>query len=257
MIDKLMNANQINNTSIITIGNYGFREFILNWILSLKKYGYNKFVIFSFDQPLVDHLTEKGYQDNVILVPSYWLDYNLTTSFSGWGDNAYKLLTKSKTNIWYNLLLRNYSFLYSDPDVVWLSSHILDHIKFQYENSFAEVLFAQDLDNREIYCNTGFFYATPTQFVKSLFTNFIEQQRLPKHNATIDQHVFQGITRINKFNDTRIDTLDFLLFANGNVHFSNNLNRKMSIPPLVVHANYLNGEKEKMSKLKSRGYWLL
>jgi hypothetical protein len=156
-IEDLMSANQIGSVTIITIGNFGFKDFILNWILNLKKCGYKKFVVFSFDQQLVDHLTKQGYQNNVILVPSYWLDYNLTTGFSGWGQDTYKHITKSKTNIWHNLLLRNYSFLYSDPDVAWLSAHVLDHINFQYDNSFAEVLFSQDLEDREIYCNTGFF----------------------------------------------------------------------------------------------------
>jgi hypothetical protein len=256
-IDKFMKANQINNTTIITIGNYGFKEFIHNWILNLKKFNYDKFVVFSYDQALVDYLSEKGFPDNVILVPSKWLDHKLSANFSSWGQDSYKLLVKSKTNIWNSLLLRNYTFLFSDPDVAWISKHILDHIKFQYEHSFSEVLFSQDLMDRTPYCNTGFFYATPTPFVKALFGEMLKLQRSKEHNDSVEQYILRDMLYVTKFNDTRLDTLDLMLYANGMIYFNDKLSQKLNIKPLVVHANYMVGRDSKIDSLKSKGFWYL
>jgi hypothetical protein len=186
---QIMNDNFIDYTTIITIGNYGFREFILNWILSLKKCHLNKFVVFSYDQSLVDYLTEKGYRDNVILVSSKWLNYNLTTNFSAWGQDAYKLIAESKTVILNNLLMRNYSVITCDTDVVWLNKHILSHIRFQYEHSFAELLLTPDAQPRKPFHNTGFFYATPTHFVKTLFETILQLQQTKKYRHVAQQSI--------------------------------------------------------------------
>ena len=59
-----------------------------------------------------------------------------------------------------------------------------------------------------------------------------------------------------KFNDSRLDTLDLLLYANGAVHFNEKLNQKFNITPLMVHANYLVGDSKK-DNLKRNGYLLL
>jgi hypothetical protein len=213
--------------------------------------------VFSFDQNLVDYLADQGYKNNVMLVPSKWLDYNLSANFSSFSDVTYTQLTKSKTNIWNSLLLRNYSFMFSDPDVAWLSERILDHVKFQYEHSFAEILFTQDVTPRFTYCNTGFFYATPTPFVKALLGKMLILQRSAQYKDLVEQYILQEILSETKFNDSRLDTLDLLLYANGDVHFHKNLNKIMNITPLAVHANYLIGQAAKKRLLKFGGYWYL
>jgi hypothetical protein len=250
-----MRENQIDNFTIITIANYGFREFVLNWIMSLNKHGYHKFVVFSFDQALVDYLHLLGFQDKVALVPSDWLDLKLSSDLASWEQENYKKIVKSKTNVWHSLLSRNYSFLFSDPDVVWLSTHILDHIKFQYEHSYAEVLFSQDLEPRIVYCNTGFFFAMATPFVKTLFATILDRSQ--KNKDSVEQFILRDLLLERRFNDSRVDTLDLLLYANGNIHFNANLNGNLRVKPFIVHANYMVGRDSKVNNLKSRGHWLL
>jgi hypothetical protein len=252
-----MRFNQIDDFTIITLANFGFREFVLNWIMSLKKHGYHKFVVFSFDQALVNFLQLLGFQDNVILVPRVWLDYNISSNYADWAQETYVQIVKSKTNIWLNLLSRNYSFLFSDPDVAWISSHILDHIKFQFEHSLADVLFSQDQENRIIYCNTGFFYATATPFVKGLFTDLLKFQQAGNDTGFIEQFYLRDMLVRRRFNDTRVDTLDIALYANGNSHFSDKINQKLNSTPLTLHMNYMVGRSAKMNSLKSKGYWHL
>jgi hypothetical protein len=252
-----MRANQIDDFTIITIANYGFREFLLNWIINLSKHGFHKFVVFSFDQGLVDYLAEKGYQNNVVIVPRAWLDYNISTDFANFAHETYVKIVKSKTNIWLNLLTRKYSFIFSDPDVAWLSRHILDHIKFQYEHSYAEVLFSQDQQDRIIHCNTGFFYATATPFVKTLFTDLLNLQRVGKDKSYIEQFYLRDMLVRRRFNDTRIDTLDCALYGTGKSHFHDKINQNLTCTPLTVHMNYMKGRDTKMNSLKSIGYWYL
>jgi hypothetical protein len=256
-IDRKMRANRIEDFTIITIANYGFREFVLNWIMSLSKCGYHKFVVFSFDQALVDHLAKKGYQNNAILVPRVWLDYNISSNYADWAQDTYVQIVKSKTNVWQNLLARNYSFLFSDPDVAWISSHILDHIKFQFEHSLAEVLFSQDQEPRIIYCNTGFFYATATSFVKTLFTDLLNLQRAGNDTNYVEQFYLRDMLVRRRFNDKRVDTLDIALYANGNSYFDDRINKKLNSIPLTLHMNYIVGQDAKMKALKLKGYWYL
>jgi hypothetical protein len=240
--------------TIITIANFGYREFLLNWLMHMRKQKYSKFVVFSFDQALVEFLAREGYVENVILVPSKWLVYKLTANFSKWGEETYKHIVKSKTSVCYHLLVRNHSFVFSDPDVVWLSEHVIEHIKFQHDHSFAEILFSQETLKGMIICNTGFFYATATPFVIALFSEMLYLQH---YNDTAQQPIWHSILKATRFNDTRVGKLDLLLYANGLIYFNHKLNQKIQIRPLIVHATYVIGSAAKINLLKSEDYWLL
>jgi hypothetical protein len=250
---EVMNRNKLDSVNMVTVSNYGFRNFTLNWIISLKRHGYSKFVVFSFDHQLIEFLAKKGYRKQVVLVPPEWLDYNISANMSGYMQGDYINLCKSKVNIVYGLLTRNYSVLYSDTDVVFLSPHVLTHILFQYANSFAELLYMQDTEGRTKVHNGGFFWATPTRFVIRLLQRLIEAQRLDK--AMHDQGIMQYMLGGSSFNDSRVDTLDSMLYVNGKDHFNLKLNDKFSIAPLVVHVTYTLYPEEKMSKLRDRNYW--
>jgi hypothetical protein len=254
-ISQIMSENSINNATIVTISNYGFRNFTLNWIESLKRNEYQKFVVFSFDLLLVDFLGSKGYGKQVMLVPREWLDFNITSQVSNFKEDYYMKIMKSKTHVVYNLLVRDFTFLYSDSDVIWLSEHVLDHIQFQYKHSFADLLYSQDTSGRRIDINAGFFYATPTPYSIRIFQKVIQNQRLDTLGRFHDQQILNKILMHTRFNDCRLETLDFLLFAGGKLHFTDRLNTKMNIRPLIVHATYMFSAAEKIFKLKSRKYW--
>lgn len=144
--------------------------------------------------------------------------------------------------------MRNYSFVFSDPDIFWLSEHVLDHIKFQCENSVAEVFFAQDLMDRFCYLNTGFFYVTPTPFVKSLFQEILMRQRLPEQKDTYEQYILRDIVNATKLNDSRLDTLDLLLYANGDVHFGAIMNKKQNKNQASCGSRKLRVQREGLSR---------
>ena len=129
--------------TIVTISNFGFREFVLNWIASLKRNNFHKFVVFCYDESLLVFLARLGYREHAVLVPRAWLDYDLSPNFFTFAQSEYNHLVQSKTNIWYELAVRGQTFLFSDPDTAWLSPHIVEHVEWSLAHSYAEIIFSQ------------------------------------------------------------------------------------------------------------------
>jgi hypothetical protein len=254
-IVEIMNQNKYGHMTVVTIANFGYRELVQNWILSLKRNGFKKFVVFCFDQELLDYLKDLGHEKNAVLVPQEWLDYNLISTNTHFQEPDYINLVKSKTNVWVHLIYLNQSFVHSDPDVVWLSNTTLEYLEFQYYRSCADILFSQDLGKRVIVYNTGFFYIRATQFVKDFFFQVAYQQKRSPFNT--DQAAVNSVLIEMKFNDCRVDSLDLLLYANGEVHFTMRLNEKMNITPLIVHTNHVLTCEQKIDALKSANLWFI
>lgn len=253
---KLIKKNSIGKCTIISISNYGFRNFTLNWIRSLERNNYTKFVVISLDNELVDFLTINGYKNRTAIVPPKWLEFNLTKSVAEFSKFEYNLITQSKVHIHLNLLVNNVTFLMSDVDIVWLSPHLVEYIEFTVYHSYAHIAFSQDIVYRKLHFNTGFMYVIPTNFTIDLFTNWAEEQRKNIKNS-IDQFVLDRILSQNKHNDNRMLPLDKLLFASGYVYFHAKINQRFSIKPLMVHANYIIGVNKKKNFFESNGLWYL
>lgn len=251
---NVINRNKLeNNTIILTVANYGYRHFTYNWALSLQNNKYSRFVIFSYDSKLIDYLSGKGFAKHLALVPREWLDHNVSLEFSSFSEKEYNLLVQSKVNVWVKLLELNYSIIFSDPDVVWLSPHIVEHIRLSLAMRDSDVAFSTD--QVEHICNTGMFYAKPTQFVISLFKKtIIEQNKNPE--TSMEQFVMgKYLLESNLLYDRRIINLDQLLYASGNVFFHLKLNAKYNVKPFTVHANFLSGYKGKSNAMKLANLW--
>jgi hypothetical protein len=150
-INRLIKRNQIKKDTIITISNYGFVNFTLNWIIHLEKLNMNKFIVFCYDNEIFSLLKEKGYANRIAMVPREWLDFNISSTFSSWSSIEYNKIVQSKTNIWYHLAKLSHNFIFSDPYVVWLNKNILKHLDFLFKHSYAHALFSQDQKNRNLY----------------------------------------------------------------------------------------------------------
>ncbi len=241
---------------IVSISNYGFKNITLNWITNLYKLGFNKFVLFCFDQELYEFLNKKGYQNNLALVPSNWIDFNISKSSSSWATKDYNQITQAKPQIWYQLLKLKCNIFFSDTDVAWLNKNIVDHLKYIYEYSTADLLFSMDQGHRNNYYNTGLFMAKSTSYSINLFLDLINEQRKSPENS-IDQIVFGNMLKKTKFNDSRIIGLDPILFASGKVFLQEKLNKKFNLTPYTFHANYLVGLDAKINALKANNFWYL
>jgi len=253
---EIIKQNTVNDLLIVSISNYGFKNLTLNWITNLYKLGFNKFVVFCFDLELYEFLSEKGYKNNLAIVPSEWLDFKISKSFSSWATKDYNQITQAKPQIWYQLLKLKLNIFFSDSDVAWLNKNIIDHLKFIYEYSTADLLFSVDQEHRNNYYNTGLFMAKCTSYSIDLFLNLInEQRKSPEHS--IDQIVFSNMLKKTKFNDSRIIGLDPILFASGKVFLHDKLNKRFNLTPYTFHANYLVGMEAKINALKANNLWFL
>ncbi len=176
--EKIWQRNQMaDGGCILAISSYGNRNMTLNWIASLRKNKYTKFVILSFDEKLVEFLSSLGFSSNVILVPFKWVDFNVSLDAQDFMQGQFKLMMQSRVVIWHELLKLNKTFLACDTDLVFLSEHLYEHVKYAYDHSPADIIFSQDLPIRGVDYNTGFFFATPTDFVKSIMNRTLNEIR--------------------------------------------------------------------------------
>lgn len=253
---ELLNRNKINDICIVSISNWGYHELTENWIISLERLNFNKFVIFCFDYELFDYLVNKGYQNNVVMVPPTWLDYNVSAGYHSYGSKDYSHIVQSKVPIWLELLKLKFNIFFSDPDIVWLNANILKHVEFIYQYSKAELIMSQDQKIRQLNFNTGLFYARSTEFTMELFRKVIENQRKNPDQA-MEQYILSDMLESINYNETRILGLDPILFASGMVYFWERINQKFNVKPYSVHANYYIGRISKKRALRSEGLWFV
>ncbi len=255
-----LKRNQINGINIVALSNYAYRNMTLNWIASLIRNKYLKFLIFSYDQELAVYLAARGFQDRVVILPNEWngnFSVKSSDTIADWLTNTNDLrsMVKARLYFWLKLLDQNVTFLFSDIDLVFLSGHVLEHLVYTHQNSLADVLFTQDQFGRaHIAYNTGFFYATPTQFVKDLFGQ-VKEYMLATNDT--DQIALQRLVAKSFLYDKRIEVLDHFLYATGNVYCLKGLSAKLNITPLMYHANYYSTSKEKLDSLQKERFWFI
>jgi hypothetical protein len=255
IFDTVITSNEVSGASIVTIANYGYKDMTLNWIASLLKTRRTKFVVFCYDEDLLIYLAERGYRGNVALVPTTWLQFNLTKDvYNERVKEEFDRLVQSRMVIWSRLASRGRSFLFCDADLVFLSEHVFANVQFNYKNSFADILFSigRPVPRFVIY-NTGFFYATPTEFVKSLFGLLFSESLKSTDQLALNDMIYRGVYRDRKI---PIDTLDRFLYTCSTLYFVEKMNDKHNIEPLMVHASQ-RPYKLKLDFLKSRNFWYL
>jgi hypothetical protein len=229
-----------------------YHKLVLNWIVGLLKHGYTKFVVFCLDSTLYDLLATTGHSTRIVLVPASWHEKANETI----GNELY--FEFAKLNVIYRLCLMGHTILNSDNDHVWLSSHIVAYVELHYTYTGAELIFATEQRPRELTFNMGFFYATPTSFVKRFFSQVINGFRgHQKMSFEFHQHVMRNISTVENRVDKRLGTLDPLLIASGEVYFRSKLNSRLAVAPLVVHANHVKGQVNKTRALKALDLWLI
>jgi hypothetical protein len=240
---EVMNQNRVGEVTIITTANFELRYIVQKWMRSLASHNYKRFVVFCLDSDMHVFMISQNYTKNAILVPNEWLDSKYTIGFNQW-----------KSNIWYHLLSLGKHFIYSDPSVEWMSDHVLEHLDHQYKNSMADVIFSQDLSDREILCNTRFFYARATDFAKNLFLQMINEQLKGGSDYPIHEQIaLHNVLSSRNFNDRRVDTLDLMLYANREVYFDQNMNNLNEVKPLVIlHKHTELSKSDEMNRLKQR-----
>lgn len=129
-VHSLMESNLEGKYVITAVANIGHANFTLNWIASLKRMKYDRFVIFCLDFQLYKLLLLKGFERNAVMAPLSWTKHQIPALEHKWLEVEYNRLTEAKIRIQRELLYKGYWILFSDVDVVFLSRHVVDHVDF-------------------------------------------------------------------------------------------------------------------------------
>ncbi|KAI7875244.1 nucleotide-diphospho-sugar transferase, partial [Mucor mucedo] len=233
-------------------------NYTLNWIEALKRTDQNKkFLVFAIDQEVVDVLTHKGYEKNVILVPKEWLKVPLSSDFTLWKNEDHRPITHAKTLIVERLLYMNIIVWFSDVDIVILSPHILDAMLVQItDRPNTHMLFSQEVEHRTV--NSGFYLMKPSKITKQFMARIIEEQDEPSNEFT-QQKIMNRVLKAmfpRDYVKSPYRLMDLLLYPNGKYFFKMDLPTRLGFNPLMVHANNSTGDIKEASLIKA-GLWFL
>ncbi|KAI8875666.1 glycosyltransferase family 77 protein [Backusella circina FSU 941] len=256
VMDKINNNLVQDRVLIVATANYGMRNHVYNWIESLKHTGETKFLIFCLDDKLFQHLKLSGYEQQATYIPDSWFHQEVEEGFELYYSKKYRVITHSKTLVVQQLLYQNINVFFSDVDIVWTRSRMVEFVyTFLNIREETHVLFqTEGMDQKVI--NSGFYLMRPSDEMKRLLVKTIQIQDTDE--AMTQQGAMNAaLSMLNM--DVRSGTvvlLDVLHFPNGFVYFENDLPNKHGIQPFIVHANYLVGD-DKKQKLKEHNLWYL
>ncbi|KAI9311430.1 nucleotide-diphospho-sugar transferase-domain-containing protein [Dichotomocladium elegans] len=239
---------------IIATANYGMRDYMYNWIESLKRTNETKFLVFCLDDKLYEHLVSAGYGEHATTIPDEWFHQAVASEFEDYWSPLYKAITHSKTLVVQRLLYLDINVFFSDIDIVWLRPRMREYLKALLDiRQDTHVIFQQEgLDERQI--NSGFFMMRPALDMKRLLAETIVLQ---DSNQGLTQQGAMNRALNSIIKDIRTSSvilLDVMHFPNGFAYFDHNLSNSRGVQPYILHANYRVAGRKK-EELQMRGYW--
>lgn len=263
MINTNVMVNSKDKVLLTAVVNNGMADYTMNWIESLKKSNVDKkFLVFAIDQALVDTLTAAGYGKHVVLIPQDWFHKEISADFAGWLEGDYTPITHSKSLVVERLLYLGITVWFSDVDIVFTNPNIFQYLMLKLKSrkhattkqELTEVLFSQELEQRLI--NSGFFIMRPTETSKRIMSDTISIQD-KETKVTQQQAMNRILDDMNlSYHESPIALLDLTLFPHGRYYFDNDVPARFSMTPMIVHANYRQGQQKK-ADLKKAGLWYL
>ncbi|KAF1801872.1 glycosyltransferase family 77 protein [Mucor lusitanicus] len=242
---------------LMAVVNSGMIDYTLNWIESLRLTRQDdRFLVFAIDQGVVDELASRGYDRQVTLIPNDWFHVPLASDMALWKSNDYRPITHAKSLVVERLLYLGITVWFTDVDIVFLSPFIRQTLLAQMaQRPNTHMIFSQEVDQRSI--NSGFYMMKPSKITKQFMDQIIQGQDATE--TLTQQRVMNSVLRQMYPRDltkSPYRLLDLLLFPNGNYYFKMRLPKRLGIQPLIVHANFLIGDKKK-SALKKAGLWYI
>lgn len=240
LVDKINDNMDDKRVLIVAAANYGMREYVYNWIESLKRTGEgDKFLVFCLDMQLYHHMVAAGYERHAATIPRSWFHDDVQSGFEEYYSIKYRIITHAKTLIVQQLLYMDVTVLFSDVDVVWLRPRLRDFMwTFLKMRSKTQVIFQQEGTDQKV-INSGFYLMRPSDDMKRLLAETIY---LADTDKTLTQQgaMNAALDHVNmELRSTGVVLLDILHFPNGYVYFENDWCRQHGVEPYMVHANYL------------------
>ena len=241
-----------NKTILLTVGNLGYINLLVNWWLSVNKNtNLSKHsIIMTYDNILVNNLKTKLPFCNAVSIPYKNLSGERVTekavSFKkgGWDE-----ITRFKLKAIYYLVKRGYTVYYIDPDVYLIKNSLKKLEKLI--SGETKVLIQQG----KPYCS-GVIYAPPNDITLKLFS--------PAEWSvcgTDDEHYIIRFFN-NKYPKLRkhISVLDLDEFPNG-IKWKSGYSPKRVTELIqhdkieLLHFNYISGIDNKIGRMREYGMW--
>ena len=255
IVERAQGTERILLTAVV---NSGMVEYTLNWIASLKNTGLDdKFLVFAIDQELVDTLVENGYGKHVVIIPKDWFHKELSDGFEAWLSSGYTPITHSKTLVVERLLYTDVTVWFSDVDIAFTSASIYDYLLKELDSREGmETLFS--METKKPIINSGFYVMRPTLTNKHILESTITIQDAEAEKKTTQQRAMNRVLVDMKVNYQTgpIGLLDLDLFPHGRWYFERNLAKLPPLDPMMVHANYRQGDQKKID-MKKFGLWYI
>jgi hypothetical protein len=196
VVGEVVARNTLDEVVVVTVANYGMREMVLNWIESLHRTGIQRFIVFCLDSKVHELLTAKGFAKNAVRIPQSWSE-DFSAEFAEFGKGDYNGVMFTKIQVVLNLLSHyNVSVVYSDVDIVFLSSHILGHLQFDDPHRVIDFRYmVDDVDqagNRQ--SQRRLLLARPTRPMISMFQNVLRLEKFQMERSRHDQLLVVSIS---------------------------------------------------------------
>ncbi len=266
------------NTIIISSINCEYNDMALNWILSLERIRVQNYLLIAQDKGVFTFFYTTEFKDHVILPPGRRRE-NLGIYVEGgeFGSIEFNEITGAKPKFMKAVLNAGYDVIWSDVDMFWQLNPI-SVIKSTLSNEWwnqgnlnakldeVDVVLPMDMDSgpeAQLFLDrlcTCLIYI-PQRRMKRAMIMLDQWEESTKDHANQDQLVLWKIgPELNNSGIVRFRMLHPDYFPPGVKTFGEerDLESKLRAQKLalVVHANFVEGRKNKLKTLKQYGYWM-
>ena len=95
------------NPTIITFGNYSYKEIILNWVEGINRLGINNYIVIAMDDEIYNLLSEKSIKTVLLKI-----------------NNNLEEIWLARIKLFQIIIEKGCNFIHSDADAVWLKNPI-------------------------------------------------------------------------------------------------------------------------------------
>lgn len=252
LLEKICIRNGNKKTILLTVGNLGYMNLLVNWWLSVNKNTElaQHSLIITYDDILVNNMIKKLPFCNVAHLPYKTVqNQKISEKAVSFKRNGWDEITRFKLKAIHYLLSNGYTVYYVDPDVYMIKNSLKLLDKLIYGDT--KVLIQQG----KPYCS-GVIYAPPNDITKKLFS--------PKEWSVCGTDDENYIIRFfnSKYPELNkhISVLDIDCFPNG-LKWKHDYNPKR-VHELIkdnkielLHFNYVSGIENKITKMRQYNMW--
>lgn len=248
------------NYDYIIVGNSGYRHFVENCIINIKKINHSNrnIFVYCFDDNIFNYIESKNY--NVNLVKYY---SNFDSNFNEYNSKNFKIITNAKFRCIKKHLEEHFNsnILYVDGDVAIIKEP--NNISDEYD-----IIFSADADGYFWAC-TGYMYVKNNQKSKELLQKVIESKSKDNDQEILNDildirwrdpslHKNADIRIYGKNNGIKLEIFNMKECYNGWYlqHRREEVEENIKNNKVIsIHGNCVVGKKEKINLLKSYNKW--